>query len=677
VAKEAPAGIKLPKKSYKKGDLPDTADGWVSYINRCHDQGIGDRKKHEFQWVINLAYYMGYQHLVYRDGYIEIPREFRQPLTINRIGSFIESRHAKLTKNRPVPRVIPDSNDRDDVRGARAADKALLHLWRKIHMEDEHDKRTMQMLLCGTAFMKTVWDPLTGDVIEDYKKSSDGMDLLIDEDGEFETEKTFMGEVSTKARSPFCLIPGNDSICNIPDQPWMIERVYMSVADVEEMYPHLRGELQKQDRDFLYTEYEKIVHKLNSPIFNHTVGSGGANAPRDSLNSQVLGKLFWMKPNYQYEKGVVALVVGKQLAMIDVWPNDFGENVYPYVRFVERENGFHFWGQSTIERLISIQRAYNRLKQQKAKNAALMANLKWMVPKGAQLQDESLTDEEGEVVEYNPAVPEPHAAQVAPMPNYVTELARELIVDFRDVGGQRESSVTPPPNVTAGVAMQIAAEISDEVIGPIIRREGRGTELVANQQLLVMDQEWTEPRKVKIFGESNRVDVEWFTNVDFRHHTDVHVEIESLFPEFRGAKTQRILDLWDRKIIDDPKKVLKAFRYGDLDTLLEDDEKVEDSIYLDIQRLKKGKMPEFNPFGNSMLSVKEITKFVQSPEFLRLIPERKQMVIQFMQAHVQNIMQQMPGMGEPSMQTNQNAVGTPFGSTVPAGSPGNTSESVA
>lgn len=666
--------IKLPKKEDKKGDLPETEEDWVAYINRLHDQGLLDRKKFEFQWVVNLAYYMGYQHLVYRGGLLEIPREFRQPLTINRIGSFIEARHAKLTKNRPVARVIPDSTDQDDVRGAKNSDHALMHLWRKIGMEEEYDVLGMQMLLNGTSFMKTVWDPLSGDVIKDYKRGGpDGEDLVINEDEEIEEEEIFLGEVSSRWRSPFAIIPGSDAIPTVKDQPWMIERIPSLIIDLEALYPHLRGKLKKEDREMLYTEHERTIHRLGSQVYNQ-VGSaiGGSNQPRDSLNSMAVAKIFLMKPNYQYPKGVWAVVVGKELAMIDVWPNDFGErNVYPYVRFAERELGNCFWAQSTIERLISIQRAYNRLKQQKAKNAALMANAKWVVAKGSQLSEESLTDEEGEVVEWNPAVPEPHHAQIAPLPNYVTELARELIVDFRDVGGQRESSVTPPPNVTAGVAMQIAAEISDEVLGPIIRRFGRGQELVANQQLLLMDQEWKEPRRIKVLGENNRVDVQWLSAIDFRHHTDVHIEIESMFPEFRGAKSQRILDLWDRRIIDDPKKVIRALRYNSVDMLLEDDEKAEDTIYLDIVQLKRGKMPAFNPFSNSILYVKELTKWIQGPEFQRLIPERKQQAVAFMQQHVQNLMAQMPNMSQPAMQMNQNAVGTPMGAQVPMGAAGN------
>lgn len=665
--------FKLPKKDYKKGDLPDTEDGWVSYINKLHDFHIHRRQKYEYQWVVNVAYYMGLQNLIFspRTGMIEMPKDLKSPLVINRIGSFIESRHAKLTKARPIPRVLPNTNDPVDLNGAKNADKLLTYLWRKIQMDTQDDKLTMMMLLCGTAFMKNLWDPYTGDVVKEYKKSGDGLDLIIDDEGGLAEEQIYMGDVSSRAMSPFSFLPADDSITEVKDQPWVMERSHLPLSEVEMLYPDLRGNLNKDNKESIYTEHEKTVQRMQGSIFQGV--SFGLTAASDALNSTALVKTFWLKPNYQYEKGVVAVVVRNKLALINIWPNEFGGNIYPYVKFQERDNGFHFWGQSTIERLIPIQRAYNRSKQQKAKNSALMANLKWMVPKGAQLMPEALNDEEGEIVEYNPSVPEPHIAQLSPMPNYAVEFDREMIADFRDVGGQRESSITPPPNLTAGVSIQIASELADEIIGPIIRRKARSLEYVANTQLLLMDQEYNDPRKIKVLGDNGKVDVQWMSSVDFRHSTDVHIEIESMLPDFRGAKRQTLLDLWDRKIIQDPDAILKAFRYGNWDILLESKDHAQENIDLSIMEMKRGKEPEIGPFDNQILWVKTLTAWIQSPEFLRMIPERKAMVIQHLQKRLGGVMGQMPGGGQQTGEQSQGSVATPFGATIPAGAEGNSS----
>lgn len=659
---------KLPKKDYKKGELPDTKEGWVRYINDLHDSGLSSRRKYEFQWVVNLSYYLGYQHLLFnpRTGLLEMPRELKNPLIINRIRSFVQSRHAKLTKQRPVTRVLPNTADLVDRKAAQFADHALLYLWRKIDMETEYDKLIMQMLICGTSFCKTLWDPSTGDVIADYKKGTNEDELFMDEDGSIVMEEIFMGEVSSKAISPFNIIPGSDAVQEIKDQPWMMERSHVTVMDLERIYPHLKGKLKTEDKYTDYTDYERIVQRLGSPIFKSN-GVGTDNGPRDELNSQALVKTFFMKPNHQYQDGIVAVVVGSELAMIDKFPNDFGDNVYPYVKFTECQDGFHFWNQATIEAQIPIQRAYNRIKQGKLKNVLLMSAGKYLLPKGSQVHEDSITDEEGEIIEYNPAVPKPEQLQMAPLPGYVSELGRELIVDFRDVGGQRESSVTPPPNVTAGVAMQTAAELADEIIGPIIRRLSKSMEKVGNQQLLIMDQEYQEPRLVKIVGDHGPASVMYLSAADFRHHTDVHIEIESMFPEFRGAKRQTLLDLWDRRIIQDPVEFINAFRFGTFDEIVRKSESKEEAVALDIQRIKKGKEPEITQFQDHAKYVKLLSEWIQTPDFGKLIPERKQLALAVLQAHLQFIMQQMQGpAGAPQPEQNQAAVGTQFGPQVPA-----------
>lgn len=660
--------IYLPKNQKRKGSnyYPTTQEEWVSFINECHDEKLNDRKKHELQWAANIAYAKGYQDLVFdpQTGLMSFFRERALPIIINRIGPFIEARHAKLTKNRPVGRVIPNTKDIQDKRAAQYSDQALMHLWRSLGMEAVYDRLVMMMLQTGTAFVENVWDPLGGDELTDLKTVDD--ELFLEDDGsDFQEEKIWQGEISSKALSSFSMLPCHSNIPDIKDQPYMIKRVHLPIVKLEGMYPHLKGKLSADDKLSSKTEYERLVDRLQSPSFN-SYGSDLNNSKyRDA--DMALVKVMAVAPNHEYEKGLIGVVIGSELAMMDVFPNDYGTNVYPWVKFSEKEDPYSFWPQSTIERLIPVQKSINIIKQKKLKNAILMANVKWMLAKGSQVSEEALTDEEGEVIEWNSLVPAPAQAVIAPLPQYVQQFDEELKTDFRDVGGQRETSATPGNNLTASVSMQMQAELSDEIINPLIRRLGRGMEIVSGQHLLLMDQEWLEQRKIKVVGNDGKIAVQYLSNADFRHHHDVHIEIESLFPDFRGAKKQTLLELWDRRVITDPQKLIRALRFGDLDQLLEESEKIEDAIELDIAKLKKGKMPEFHPFQNHSLYAQKLIEYMNTPEFLRLIPERKQQAIAYTQQHLQFLMQSMPGGGEPMAQTNQAAMGTPSGPAKPVG----------
>ncbi len=663
MATDVPKVVKAPKRINRDGaDLPKTKSEWVDYVKKLHRQGVQERHRFELQWVTNLAFYLGHHELIFHpgSGSIEVPIAATIPLTVNRLGSFVESRHAKLTKNKPIPRVIPNTVDVPDKRAAKWSDHALLHLWRKINMDDEWDRLIMLVLQCGTAFVKTAWDPLAGDVVLDMLTPDGKID--IDETGLLKEQEIFMGEVSSKALSPFAILVASDQVRELKEQDWIMERTHASVSDVERVYPHLRGKIQFEGRDEQRTQFERTVQRLNSPIF-HTHGTEESRG-MDSLNQEVLVKTLYIRPNWQFPKGVICVVQGDNLALLDTFPNDYGDNVYPLVKFQEKNDGFNFWQQATVERLIPIQKAINRLKQQRATNAALMANAKWLLAKGSGVSEESLTDEEGEVIEYNPASPAPKQSEIFPMPNYVTQFDEELVADLRDVSGQRESSVSPSPGITAAVALQTQAELSDEIIGPILRRQAKGLEKVAQQQLLLMNEEYLEKRKIKIFGEQGVTAVQFLNGADLRNHTDVHIEVESMFPEFRGQKQQRLLDLWDRRIIQDPKKILRAFRYGTFDEFVDEEERLMEPIHFDIQRIKAGKEPEIHAAQNHIQYVVELAKFIQTPEYSQLIPERKQLANDTLQAHLQFIG------GEPQPQQNQAAVGTPFGPATPAGAPG-------
>jgi len=515
--------------------------------------------------------------------------------------------------------------------------------------------------------MRVLWNPFGGD----YFKRAAGKEeeILEIQDGEIKEEKIFLGEVDSKAISPFSIIPANENIREIKDQPWIMERTFHSVSDLEKFYPHLRGKLiGKAKNRSERTDYEGVIARLGSPV-SSAIGSAIFNV-HDSINDEVLCKKLWIKPNSQYENGVVVIIVGDQLAHIGAFPHDYGPNIYPYVKFTERTDGVHFWEQATVERLLSIQKAYNRLKQKKLKNIYLMSAGKWLIAKGSQIAEDSLTDEEGEVIEYNSSVNPPTQAGLAPLPNYAVEMARELTMDFRTVSGQSDTPTNLPPGVTASVAMETLAELSDEIINPILKRLGRCMTRVAKAQLLIINEEYIEPRKVAIVGEGNSYGVQYISAADLKHNTDVHIEVESMFPSFRGNKQQRLLELWDRRIITDPATFLKAYRFGNLDEILSEIEETDDPVWLDIAQLKKGKMPEITPWQNHMAYFKIISKWVQTPEFMGLIPERKQMTLDLLQGHLRFLLQSLPNRGAETPQTNQAAVGTPFAPQKTAGSPG-------
>jgi hypothetical protein len=196
-------------------------------------------------------------------------------------------------------------------------------------------------------------------------------------------------------------------------------------------------------------------------------------------------------------------------------------------------------------------------------------------------------------------------------------------------------------------------------------------EKVASMQLMIANSEYVEPRKMLILGDGNAYGAQFITNADLGNNIDVHIETESMFPDFRGAKTQRLFDLWDRRIIQDPKQFLEVLRFGNFDKLVEDIEKQEDPVVIDIAEIKRGNRPVVNQFQDHFQYFKTLSKWIQSPEFLRLPPERKELAVSVLQEHMQFMTASMPQGGAVLPQQDQASVGSEFGNIRPVGQQGN------
>lgn len=646
----------------KNHNYPKSKQEWASWVEQLHDDAIAERRPQEFNWAVNFSYYLGHQHLHFNPVTGTLHRDLdSEEIIVNRIAPFVEVRQAKLTRAKPILTVIPDKNERDAREGARLSELLIKHMWKSQDMDSKLRTFVLLMNICGSAFFKVVWNPGLGDKIR--LEDEDGVDeqgfLNFDNQNQEIITEVFQGEVETHVKSPFAILasPGASSL---EDAIWLIDRSHMTKREVKETYPDVDIDQIKSGLDM--TEFESFVNRLQSPIFSTVAGFDQSRLEKGQARSEhdlVLVKEFWLKPNKIYPNGVVATVIGNKLVDFQEFPNNFTE--YPFIKADEKEQPFNFYGQSTVTRLIPLQRRYNQARTQMAKNAAIMANIKWWAPKGHGMHEDALTDEEGEVVESNPNLPRPQQLPVAPLPNYVIESQVQDIKDIRDISGEREASEVPFPNITAGVALETAAELADAIINPIIRGLETGLIKMGRQWLILANEHYEDPRTIKIIGEDNQVLIKEFDNTDLKFQTDVTIQLESFLGNSKAAQQQKLLDMWDRRIISDPQTFLRAFISGDVDVVVQDQVNFDKVISQDIERVKNGEQPPVNPFDNHILYVKRFSEFIQTPEFRRMPEDRQALAMQTLQQHLSFI--------QPQQAEDQNpaAVGTPFGSQVPEG----------
>jgi len=641
--------------SNKGSNYPKDAQGFANLIKAMHDRAIRDRRALEFTWSLNTAFYLGFQHLGFNPHSGELFRDIdNETYIVNRIAPFVETRVAKLTRGKPIPSVTPERHDPLTIKAAELNEHLFRHYWKVQDRDAKERTHAILMVLMGSAFKKVTWNPSVGQFVKEEKSDNQG-NAMFNADGSAETEKVFLGDIECNIRSPFAILasPGATSIENAD---WIMDRTFKTLEEIQTDFPKLNID-NVIEHDGGMTIYEKFVNRLQSPIFSGVAGF--APTRRDANEGGILPEHkialvieYWKKPCKLYPKGIKATVVGNQLADFEEWP--YEHQLFPFVKTDEKEQPFDFYGVSTITRLIPIQKHYNQARTQVALNGELMANGKWLVPKGSGLIDDALTDEQGEVIEYNPNLAAPHQAVIAPLPNYIMESQNQDIIDLRDVGGEREATNAPFPGLTAAVALQEAAAQANEILGPILANIEEGVEREGEMVLSLAHEFFEDPRKIKIVGQNKKLFVT-IDKTDLRNQTDITIQLDSGLGESKASQRQALIDLWDRRVITDPEKFLKAFEIGSLDIVTGEQDPAEAMVLEDIEALKNGKMPQVRPFDNHIMYVKMVSNFIQSPEFRRMPEDRQEQMMQFLQIHLQAL--------QPKQEQDQNqaAVGTPSG----------------
>jgi len=651
--------LKIDKS--KEHDFPKTKQEWASWVSLLHDDAIRERRPQEFQWAVNFSYYLGHQHLTFSPMTGTLHRDLdNDEIIVNRIAPFVEVRTSKMSRNSPILTVVPDKNERDIREASQLSELLVKYLWKTQDMDDKLGTLSLLMNIMGTSFLKVLWNPSTGDKVSEPKKNQDPEVLALREDGEEDLEEIFLGDIETFVKSPFSIL-ASAGATGVKDANWILDRSTMTVRQLRETYPHV--DMNEITLGAEMTEFESFVNRLQSPIFSSVIGIDQSRKEKDSKikeHSIVLVKEFWLKPNEIYPEGVVATVVGQRLIDFQTFPNGILE--YPFFKIDEKEQPFNFYGQATVTRLIPLQRRYNQARTQVAKNSAIMANIKWWAPKGHGMHEDALTDEEGEVVESNPNLPRPQQLPVASLPNYVLQSQEQDIADIRDISGEREAGSIPgAPQITAGIALETAAEIADVIVQPIIKNVQNALIAAGRHWLMLANEHYVDPRTLKIIGQDNEILIKEFDRTDLKNQTDVSIQIESFLGSTKTVQQQKLLDMWDRRIITDPNSFLRAFINGDLGLIVGDQASFENVIAEDIERIKNGEQPDVMPFDNHVLYVKRFSEFLQTPEFRRMPQDRQTIAMNTLQAHLQMIQplqEQAP---------NPAANGTPFGSQVVEG----------
>lgn len=520
------------------------------------------RRPHESQWWENLATYAGdlWSEWDPRNKRLDerIPQaEHRVRIPINLAQPVVRTELAKLMKNKPIINAIARSNDKTDLNAAKVGDSMLNeYAERQFHLPKVRRKALMWVLTCGL-----------GGVFVDYDERALGdQEVLVDPKGvpvfdqrmvaaiqrhyrdkhkAPKTMKVPIGELLVKSLSPFQLV-WDLSQLEFEDAMWCI---VSDVYDCDEVWRRWDADVEPQD-DALPGVMERRLLAKSDLTGKMKMGS---------VKNQRLVRVnrLFVRPGHRYfPDGLHLVFTDDEVIKEENFPFDHGElpvSVMGHVPMPVSQ-----YAMSTLAQVRGPVLEISKTVSQLIENRNLMANIPWVEYEQNRIEGE-IQNKPGMrlTVWYQPGVPDPHPVEMPEMPAYVQNLVPTMKEFVLEISGQGETSQGKvPAGARSGVAIAYLQEEDDTRLGPTVQEFEEMNERFSGHLLNGFAQFYDAPRTIHIYrGANSEPEVFDFIGTQLLGVAGVVCQAGSALPRSKAAKQQFILDLYDRGLEQDPRKI--------------------------------------------------------------------------------------------------------------------------
>jgi hypothetical protein len=554
---------------YSNSDVPQgfaPADSLVKKVDELQRQ----RETMERQWKLNLAFYKGKQYVFYnrKSRRIEsLPTDegdkprYRVRLVANQIAPHTHGLLARLVKSKPQFYATPGQSSYEAMKATEVAEALLEYWWDQFSLSSKREEAMLWSIICGNGFWKISWDDKTGNSIKTMVEPESGQPIVnplvehffkqrLEEFGldasEFEQE-VFEGDIKVEVMSPFDVYL-DDSAQVFEDCKWAICVHAMSPKDIQSRY----GVKLKPN----------AVNRYPDETLPGLFGSVDAKT-EENVRVVYIG-YFLPSPKYPNGRYVVFTKNPSIVLYESEWPYPFMK--LPLVKFPGLRIPGQLYDTSVVEQAIPLQKELNRTLSQLIEYKNLTLKPQMLAPVGSLRQ--RITDEPGAIFEYNPVAGRvPESIPLPGLPGYVFDHLQDLGQRLKDVFGLTEIlEGSVPPNVEAGVAIDLLQEAAVDRLAPQILMMEKSLELAGNLMLELAQKYYQEPRMLMLTGMGSKPKIERFESADILAGVGVKVETGSGLPRTRAGRQARVLQMLQMGIIS-PTKAYKYLDMADFKTL--------------------------------------------------------------------------------------------------------------
>lgn len=605
----------------------------VAYVRDKVDEcrHSGSRIAYEAIWLTNIAYLLGFSGV----SYDPVNRQFkntdpssktlrRSRMRVNKILPTIQNRLARLCKSPPQYDVRPNSNSSEDKDASRLGLQVIENVFDKQVFEEKRQELLMTTQQFGYAFTQVSWDPTIGKPMNDP------------ETGEFQD---YEGDIRIEVLNPFEVF--TDPLAKrMDDVRWWIKAKVKKLSYFKERFPERGGAVKEEDAWLLSSQYEQRVNALTSS------GITGASIHQQMKNSAI-EIVYYEKRSKDYPNG--RMIVQANGILLEDKELPIGE--FDLTKFDDIMIAGKFQSESVITHLRPIQDQYNILITKRAEWVRKMLAGKYMVPRGAGLEQEALNNDSGEVLHYNVVTNAPGGGQPVPVnipniPAYAYNEEKALDQQFDFVSGLSEISRGQLP--FAGIpaeGMQMLQEADETRIGIETSRNEIGYARMAQQILMYASEYYKMPRLLKIAGDGLAYTVKEFVGADLKDNYDVIVLPGSTVPGSKVLRRQEILNAYnlgvmgpigDQKVLQ---KLAKMLEFGDQFEIWKTEAIDDQCVKRDLEAIENGTfeqaMLKRQEYWNHAKYIFDMNEYKKTDKYEMLDPHKQDIFDYVLEWHIQ------------------------------------------
>ncbi len=513
-----------------------------------------ERKFLERQWKLNLNYLSGNQYCeVDLTGEVVEEEKYygwQSRSVFNHIAPIIDTRLAKLSRVRPTMTVRASGGEDKDLKTAEISTEILNSTYQRIGLDNVIKKATIWSETLGTSFYKVLWNNQKGKIL-----------------GEKDGAQIKEGDVEVFAVSPFEIFPDSIFKSEIEELKSII---HARAIDVDTIYENYDKRVIAEDLDvFSLTKNEDVFtyasqnKKISSTLKNHAL---------------VLEK--YIAPSKEYPNGRLIIVTKDALLYDGELPYKNGvelKRAFPFIKQTSLSRAGNFFGESIIERLIPLQRAYNAVKNRKYEfmNRISMGVLK--VEDGSvdtdELIDEGLSP--GKIIVYRQGARPPEIMNSNSVPIDFTYEEERLYNEFVTISGTSEisRSFNLSKQAMSGAALELLIEQDETRLSVTAESVRSAVKEIAKHILRIYKQFATSTRIMKNAGTGKAVKLFYFKSSDISSD-DVIFDTQNEITQTPAQKKTSMLEMLRTGLLSDDNgvislrtkgKILDILGYGSLD----------------------------------------------------------------------------------------------------------------